>query len=62
MMCQLALEMLKILAQDDQKLADKICEVKELANDVGDNATDGIADDWTDQVEQRIWFLQQSAS
>jgi starvation-inducible DNA-binding protein len=23
----------------------------------GDNATEGIADDWTDQAQQRVWFL-----
>ena len=25
----------------------------------GDNATDGMSDDWTDQAEQRVWFLSQ---
>lgn len=23
----------------------------------GDNATEGLVDDWTDQAEQRVWFL-----
>ena len=55
-------EMLKILADDNRKLVNKIREVKELATEAGDNATDGIADDWTDQAEQRIWFLTQSAA
>lgn len=55
-------EMLKILADDNKKLVNKIREVKELAAEAGDNATDGVADDWTDQAEQRIWFLTQSAS
>ena len=57
-----AQDMLKILADDNRKLVHKIREVKELAALAGDNATDGIADDWTDQAEQRIWFLMQSAS
>lgn len=56
-----AQQMLSILAEDNKKLVHKIREVKELAAHVGDNATDGIADDWTDQAEQRIWFLMQSA-
>ncbi len=57
-----AQDMLKILADDNKKLVHKIREVKEFAAKAGDNATDGIADDWTDQAEQRIWFLMQSAS
>lgn len=55
-------QMLKILAEDNKKLVNKIREVKELAAEAGDNATDGIADDWTDQAEQRIWFLTQSVA
>lgn len=55
-------DMLRILADDNKKLVSKIREVKELAAQAGDNATDGIADDWTDQAEQRIWFLMESAA
>ena len=29
------------------------------AGAAGDNATDGAIDDWTDQAEQRVWFLGQ---
>lgn len=57
-----ARDMLKILAEDNKHLINKIREVKELAAQAGDNATDGAADDWTDQAEQRIWFLTQSAA
>lgn len=57
-----AQEMLKILAEDNKKLINKIREVKELAAQAGDNATEGSVDDWTDQAEQRIWFLTQSAA
>lgn len=57
-----AQDMLKILAEDNKQLIHKIREVKELAAQAGDNATDGAADDWTDQAEQRIWFLTQSAA
>ena len=31
--------------------------VKKAAGDAGDNATEGIVDDWTDEAEQRAWFL-----
>ena len=34
--------------------------VTELACEAGDNATDGMLDDWTDQAEQRAWFLTQT--
>ncbi len=35
---------------------------KEAAGAAGDNATDGIIDDWTDQAEQRVWFLKSTAA
>ena len=34
--------------------------VKELAGQAGDNATDGIVDDWTDQAQERAWFLTET--
>jgi starvation-inducible DNA-binding protein len=34
-----------------------IREVKAAAGAAGDNATEGFADDWTDQAETRVWFL-----
>jgi len=37
-------------------------ETKATASEVGDNATDGIIDDWTDQAEQRVWFLRQTTA
>jgi len=33
--------------------------VKAAATEAGDNATEGAADDWTDQAQQRVWFLSQ---
>ena len=30
------------------------------AEEVGDNATSGIVDDWIDQCEERVWFLNQT--
>ena len=36
--------------------------IQPAAGDAGDNATDGIIDDWTDQCQQRIWFLKQTVA
>lgn len=52
--------MLKELRDDNVTLIAKLRETKELAGDAGDNATDGVIDDWTDQAEQRVWFLTQT--
>ena len=52
--------MLKELRDDNVTLIAKLRESKELAGEAGDNATDGIIDDWTDQAEQRVWFLTQT--
>ena len=53
--------MLKELRDDNLAFVAKLREVKELAGQAGDNATDGIVDDWTDQAEQRAWFLFEAA-
>ena len=52
-----AADMLSELRADNQKLVEKLREAKELAGEAGDNATDGLLDDWTDQAEERAWFL-----
>ena len=49
------------LRDDNRKLRKRLNEVKEEAESVGDNATSGIVDDWIDQAEERIWFLNQTA-
>lgn len=54
-------EMLKELRQDNLALVESLRAAKELASEAGDNATDGIVDDWTDQAEQRAWFLLESS-
>lgn len=54
-------DMLQELRNDNLKLVDLLRATKELASDAGDNATDGMLDDWTDQAEQRAWFLLESA-
>jgi starvation-inducible DNA-binding protein len=49
--------MLAELHADNETLIVQLKAAKELAEDAGDNATDGLLDDWTDQAEQRTWFL-----
>lgn len=52
-----ATKMLKELHADNENLAKSLKDAKDLADKAGDNATDGLLDDWTDQAEQRAWFL-----
>ena len=52
-----AAKMLSDLHADNETLVKSLKSTKELAEDAGDNATDGLLDDWTDQAEQRAWFL-----
>lgn len=49
--------MIAELAQDNRTLIATLREAKAAAGAAGDNATEGAADDWTDQAEQRVWFL-----
>jgi starvation-inducible DNA-binding protein len=53
-----ALAMVKALYDDNTALVGRIRAVKAAAGEAGDNATDGMSDDWTDQAEQRVWFLR----
>ncbi len=50
-------DMLKELRDDNLSLVETFRAVKKAATDAGDNATEGIVDDWTDQAEERAWFL-----
>ena len=50
-------EMLAELRDDNLKLVESFRTVKELAEEAKDNATSGIVDEWTDQAEERAWFL-----
>ncbi|NQV94652.1 MAG: hypothetical protein HQ482_05905 [Sphingomonadales bacterium] len=54
-------DMLAELRLDNLKLVAKLRDAKELAAEAGDNATDGLLDDWTDQAEERAWFLLEIA-
>ncbi len=55
-----AQDMLVELRDDNQSLIVSLKALKQLADDAGDNATDGLLDDWTDQAEQRAWFLSET--
>ncbi|VXC71358.1 DNA starvation/stationary phase protection protein [Sphingomonas sp. T1] len=50
-------EMLAELREDNLKLVEQFRIVKDAADDAKDNATSGIVDEWTDQAEERAWFL-----
>jgi starvation-inducible DNA-binding protein len=50
-------DMLEELRADNLALVEALRAAKELTGAANDNATDGIIDDWTDQAEQRAWFL-----
>ena len=48
------------LRHDNAALVARFKTIKQLAGDAGDNATEGLVDDWTDQAERRVWFLAQT--
>ncbi len=50
-------EMLAELREDNLKLVEQFRTVKDAADEAKDNATSGIVDEWTDQAEERAWFL-----
>ncbi|WP_298675778.1 DNA starvation/stationary phase protection protein [uncultured Sphingomonas sp.] len=50
-------DMLIELRDDNLKLVESFRTVKEAAEEAKDNATSGIVDEWTDQAEERAWFL-----
>ena len=49
--------MVEQLRDDNAKLVARLKEVKDASEEAGDNATSGIVDEWTDQAEERAWFL-----
>ena len=53
--------MLGELRDDNLKLVQSFRRVKDLADEAKDNATSGIVDTWTDEAEQRAWFLFEAA-
>lgn len=53
-------DMVRELRDDNKKLLERLKEVKDTSEEAGDNATNGIVDDWIDQAEERVWFLTQT--
>ncbi|MDP7324729.1 MAG: DNA starvation/stationary phase protection protein [Qipengyuania citrea] len=53
--------MVKELCDDNKTLHGRLLEVKEAAEEAGDNATSGVVDDWIDECEERVWFLNQTS-
>ncbi len=52
-----ATDMLAELREDNLKLVESFRVVKDASDEAKDNATSGIVDEWTDQAEERAWFL-----
>ncbi|MEL7218180.1 MAG: DNA starvation/stationary phase protection protein [Pseudomonadota bacterium] len=50
-------DMIAELRDDNQRMVDRLKSMKDTAEAAGDNATDGLLDDWTDMAEERVWFL-----
>ena len=50
-------EMLSELRQDNLKLVETLRQAKDIVDAAKDNATSSVLDDWTDQAEERAWFL-----
>jgi starvation-inducible DNA-binding protein len=49
--------MVRELRDDNAAMVAHLKELKTHAESAGDNATDGLIDDWTDMAEERVWFL-----
>ena len=50
-------DMITELRDDNAAMVKRLKKMKETADAAGDNATDGLIDDWTDAAEERVWFL-----
>jgi starvation-inducible DNA-binding protein len=57
-----ASDMLAELHADTHTLIAALRSAKTLADAAGDNASSGLIDTWTDEAEQRAWFLRASAA
>jgi starvation-inducible DNA-binding protein len=49
--------MIAELRDDNKKVVARLKAMKDLAEEAGDNATDSLIDDWTDEAEERVWML-----
>lgn len=52
-----ARDMLSELRADNLNLVKSLRAAKAAADSVGDNGSSGLIDTWTDEAEQRAWFL-----
>lgn len=52
-------KMVRQLRDDNARLLDRLRAVKDASEEAGDNATNGMVDDWIDQAEERVWFLSE---
>ena len=52
--------MVSELRDDNASLVDSLKDLKEKADEAGDNATSALVDEWQDQAERRVWFLKQA--
>ena len=50
--------MITELVADNRTLVAGLREAKAAAGAAGDNAPEGLADDWTDTAERRVWVLE----
>lgn len=50
-------DMLAELRNDNLRLVEALRTAKAAADEAGDNASSGLIDTWTDEAEQRAWFL-----
>ena len=53
--------MLKELRDDNLAMVEALRAAKDLADEAKDNATSAVIDNWTDDAEQRAWFLFEAA-
>ena len=56
-----AADMLAELRADNLALVASLKELKDIVDAAKDNATSGVVDTWTDEAEQRAWFLAEAA-
>ncbi len=57
-----AADMLVELRSDNLALVSSLKALKSLVDASGDNPTSGLVDQWTDEAEQRAWFLSEAAN
>jgi starvation-inducible DNA-binding protein len=53
-------EMLKRLRNDNLELRTRLSDAKSMCDEAGDSATSAALDEFIDEAEQRVWFLDAS--